>query len=57
MKDAKTTTDEEKKDVIIQSSKVDRQEGLGINEINHITSEMRKDLTLSQQKQTEINRD
>lgn len=54
MKGAKTKLDEEKKE---ETAKAEEQVGLGLNEINQTTLEMRRDLTLSQQKQKEHDKD
>jgi len=51
MKDAELKTDEEKEDVTSQNSKSSGQVGVGLNEIKQVTSEMRKDLTQTQEQE------
>ncbi len=48
MKDANMKPDKEKRDLTIPDTKENEQIGIGLNEINQVTLEMRKDLTQTQ---------
>lgn len=53
MKDAEIKIDDEKENTTIQETKAIEQVGVGLNEINQATSEMRKDLTLTREQLVE----